>query len=472
VISVVGLSHKSAPIDVRERFALPADRVPELLLSVVGRAPVGEALLVSTCNRVELVAAPRAGSSLEAVAEATREALSALAPTTPSSSLYALTGGSAVRHLFGVAASLDSLVLGEPQILGQVKEAYEIARKTGTVGSVLHRTLSRAIRAAKRVRSGTAIGAGQVSVPSVAVDFARRIFGDLRDRTVLLVGSGDMAETTARSLQSSGARLLVIGRTPEKVRVLAESCGAEPRAWSDLEGTLERADVVVTSTSAPGFVIETAPVAGARKRRRGKSQFFIDLAVPRDVNPAIESLDGIFLYNVDDLSRIVSESLLTRGREATQAFSIIDEEARSFDRWADAEQATPLVVALRERIRGALRVELDRSLRGRLRHLEKPERDALETMLDACVNRLLHEPTTRLRQAASSNELETPAFAELSAAIEHVFALDDDGAEDEPRASDPRASDPRASDPRASDPRAAEERVDDAGGAEAKLSSS
>jgi glutamyl-tRNA reductase len=424
VITVVGLSHKSAPIEVRERFALPADRVPELLRGVVERPAVGEALLVSTCNRVELVAAPRSGASLEAVAAASREVLSALAPSAPENALYALTGGAAVRHLFGVAASLDSLVLGEPQILGQVKDAYELARTTGTVGSVLHRTLARAIRAAKRVRSGTAIGAGQVSVPSVAVDFARRIFGDLRGRTVLLVGSGEMAETVARSLLSSGSRLLVIGRTPEKVRALAESFGGEPCAWNDLAPTLERADVVITSTSAPNFVVEYAPVATARKKRRGQSQFFIDLAVPRDVNPEIESLDGIFLYNVDDLSRIVSESLLTRGREAAQALAIIDEEAQSFDRWADAEQATPLVVALRERIGGALRFELERSLRGRLRHLGAPEREALDTMVDAAVNRVLHEPTTRLRQAASVGELETLSFPELSAALEHAFALD------------------------------------------------
>jgi len=465
VITVVGLSHKSAPIEVRERFALPADRVPELLRGVVDRPAVGEALLVSTCNRVELVAAPRAGASLEAVASASREALSALAPNAPETALYALTGGAAVRHLFGVAASLDSLVLGEPQILGQVKEAYEVARKTGTVGSVLHRTLARAIRAAKRVRSGTSIGAGQVSVPSVAVDFARRIFGDLRGRTVLLVGSGEMAETVARSLLSSGSRLLVVGRTPEKVRALAESFGGEPCAWAELALALERADVVITSTSAPGFVIEPGHVASARKKRRGQSQFFIDLAVPRDVNPEIESLDGIFLYNVDDLSRIVSESLLTRGREAVQAYSIIDDEARSFDRWADAEQATPLIVALRERIRGALKFELERSLRGRLRHLGAPEREALDTMLDAAVNRVLHEPTTRLRQAASIGELDTLPFPELSAALGHAFALDSTRAPGEPARSEraengSQPSVPRSSagdlDAASSDPHAAE----------------
>ncbi len=439
MISVVGLSHKSATIEVRERFALPAERVPELLLELVGRPEVGEALLVSTCNRVELVAAPRAGSSLDAVAEASREALLALSPSAPPSALYRLTGGAAVRHLFGVAASLDSLVLGEPQILGQVKEAYEVARNAGTVGAVLHRALSRALHAAKRVRSRTALGSGLVSVPSVAVDFARQIFGDLAGRTVLLVGSGEMAETVARSLQSSGARLLVVGRTKEKVEALAASFRGEPRAWAELASALAEADVVIASTSAPGFVIDLGHVTAARRKRRGQSQFFIDLAVPRDVSPEIEGLDGIFLYNVDDLSRVVEKSLLTRSREALLAQSLIDEEAKSFDRWADAEQATPLVVALRERIREALHIELDRSLRGRLRHLGQPERDALETMLEASVNRLLHQPTTRLRQAASLAELETPSFSELGAAIEHVFALGEE-AEGDVTISDPRAS--------------------------------
>jgi len=249
------------------------------------------------------------------------------------------------------------------------------------------------------------------------------------------------------------------------VRALAESFGGEACAWNELALTLERADVVITSTSAPGFVIEPSHVASARKKRRGQSQFFIDLAVPRDVNPEIESLDGIFLYNVDDLSRIVSESLLTRGREAVQAFSIIDEEARSFDRWADAEQATPLIVALRERIRGALKFELERSLRGRLRHLGAPERDALDTMVDAAVNRLLHEPTTRLRQAASVGELDTLAFPELSAALEHAFALDagraqSEGARSERADNDSAPSVPRAGaadlDAASSDPHAAE----------------
>jgi len=432
VITLVGLSHKSAPIDVRERFALPKERVPDFLLDLVGRPEVGEALLVSTCNRVELLAAARAGSDLEIVARASRDALRALAPDAPPDALYSLTGPDAVRHLFGVAASLDSLVLGEPQILGQVKDAYETARRAGTVGAVLHRVLARAIHAAKLVRSQTAVGSGQVSVPTVAVELARRIFGELRGHAVLLVGSGEMAETVARLLAGAGARLFVIGRNPEKVKALAEAVGGEPRGLGEVVATLPEVDIVISSTSAAGFVIERDPVFRARRSRRGRSQFYVDLAVPRDVDPAIEALDGVFLYNIDDLSRVVSESLASRWREAERAQAIIDTEARTFDRWAGAEQATPTVVALRAHIRGALRTELERSLGGRLRHLGGPERAALDTMLEAAVNRILHRPTTRLRQAASLESFDGQAFPELAAALEGLFglgegeALDDD----------------------------------------------
>ena len=446
MITVVGLSHKSAPIQVREQFALPAERVPAFLSELVGRPEVGEALIVSTCNRVELVAAARAGASLERVAAECRSALAALAPASASGALYQLQAGAAVRHLFGVASSLDSLVLGEPQILGQVKDAYEVARNAGTVGAVLHRTLARAIRTAKLVRSQTAIGSGQVSVPSVAADLARRIFGDLNGRAVMLVGSGDMAETVARALQSSGARLIVIGRNQEKVKALADSVGGEPRALSELAATLPEVDVIITSTSAPGFVIDRETVARARRSRRGESQFYIDLAVPRDVDPAVEGLDGIFLYNIDDFSRVVSETLASRVRESERALQIIDEEAKSYDRWADAEQAKPTIVALRSRLRGALRAELERSLNGRLRHLGEAERAALDTMLEASVNRLSHLPTTRLRKAASSETLDSPSFADMNAALEHLFALSEEGGEGlDALGSSPNSSNPLAS---------------------------
>ncbi|HYQ28880.1 MAG TPA: glutamyl-tRNA reductase, partial [Polyangiaceae bacterium] len=270
MIVVVGLSHRTAPIAVREKLVLDAAGLPDFLRALVQRPEVGEALLVSTCNRVELVAAGRAGfdSDLGQVAKACVDALAAHSPGI-APHLYAHVGGSAVRHLFRVAASLDSMVLGEPQILGQVKEAYEVARKAGTVGSVLHRTLPRAIRAAKRVRTETAIGSGQVSVPSVAVDLTRQIFGDLSGHCALLVGSGEMAEAVARLLKVGGASVIVVGRTLSRAEELANAVGGSARPWTALQQSLAEADVVVTSTSAPHFVVDYEMVSAARRARRG-----------------------------------------------------------------------------------------------------------------------------------------------------------------------------------------------------------
>jgi glutamyl-tRNA reductase len=425
VIVVVGLSHRTAPIAVREQLVLGPAGVPDFLRELVQGPEVGEALLVSTCNRVELVAAGRAGfdSDLSRVAKACVEALAAKAPGI-APHLYSHVGGAAVRHLFRVAASLDSMVLGEPQILGQVKEAYEVARKAGTVGSILHRTLPRAIRAAKRVRTETAIGNGQVSVPSVAVDLTRSIFGDLSGHRALLVGSGEMAEAVARLLKMGGASMVVVGRTLSRAEELAAAVGGTARPWEALQQSLVEADVVVTSTSAPHHVIDFDMVSAARRSRRGRNQFFIDLAVPRDVDPRIDKLDGEFLYNIDDLSKVVSESLSTRSREAASAEAIVGREAEGYDRWADAELATPTIVALRARISASLEEELARSFRGKLKHLTADDRAALSKMAESAVNRVLHQPTIRLRQAALDRSQETFSLEQLSAAISELFTFD------------------------------------------------
>ena len=425
MIVVVGLSHRTAPIAVRERLVLDAEGLPAFLRELVARPEVGEALLVSTCNRVELVAAGKAGfdSDLAQVAGACVSALDARAPDI-ARHLYAHQGGTAVRHLFRVAASLDSMVLGEPQILGQVKDAYELARRAGTVGSVLHRTLPRAIRAAKRVRTETAIGSGQVSVPSVAVDLTRQIFGDLSGRVAVLVGSGEMAEAVARLLKVAGAQIIVVGRTLSRAEELAQTVGGSARPWDQLKQSITEADVVVTSTSAPHHVIDFEMVSAARRARRGKNQFFIDLAVPRDVDPKIEELDGEFLYNIDDLSKVVAETLSSRSREAASAEAIIGREAEGYDRWADAEQATPTIVALRARLTSALEEEMNRSFRGKLKHLSADDRAAIGKMLESSVNRLLHQPTIRLRQAALERAPESLSLDQLSSAISELFSFD------------------------------------------------
>jgi len=426
VIVVVGLSHRTAPIAVREAIALPPAEIPTLLRELCDLPQVGEALIVSTCNRVELIAAGRSiDADLSAVADACIEALCRRAPKIRGH-LYRFDAGAAVRHLFRVAASLDSLVLGEPQILGQLKEAYYFSREQRVLGPILNRTMPRALRVAKRVRTETSIGSGQVSVPSVAVDLARQIFGDLSGRSVMLVGSGEMAETAAKQLRGAGARIVVVGRNLERAQAVALSVEGEGRPWSQLPSSLVEADVLIASTSAPGYVIDYETVALARKRRRGESQFLIDLAVPRDVDPRVEKLDGLFLYNVDDLSAVVEGSREARSREAERAESIVVTEALGYDRWADAEQATPTIVALRARLRAALDAELNRSLKGRLRHLPEEDRGALSKMLDASVNRLLHGPTLRLRKSALARGSEALPLDHLTGALDELFELSAD----------------------------------------------
>ena len=426
MIVVVGLSHRTAPINVRELIALPRDVVPTVLSEIVARSDVGEAMLVSTCNRVEVVAAGKHGfddADLERVAAQVKQALVQRAPGLQGN-LYEHLGGEGVRHLFRVASSLDSLVLGEPQILGQVKDAFETARQVGTVGSALNRAVPRAIRTAKRVRSQTAIGMGQVSVPSVSVDLAKQIFGDLEGRTVMLIGSGEMAETVARLLGGCGARIVIVGRNKLRVAELTRSVGGEGRQWGDLKATLVEADVVLTSTSAPTYVVDYDLVKSVRKQRRGRSLFFIDLAVPRDVDPRVESLANTFLYNIDDFSKVVAGTLSSRQHEAERAEQIVLEETQGYQRWREVAQMTPTIVALRERFRRILVAELERSLKGRLKHLGPEEHQALDKMCEAALNKMLHHPTARLRETAAEYGVESHPVEQLVAAIDELFALE------------------------------------------------
>ena len=425
MIAVVGLSHRSAPIEVRERLAIRKERVPQLLRELTAKPAIGEALLLSTCNRVEVVAAPppARGNDLDAVAEATLECLEAHAPGI-SQHTYSHTGACGVRHLFRVAASLDSLVLGESQILGQLKDAFQVARRTDSVGSRLNRTIPRAIRAAKRVRTETAIGCGQVSVPTVSVDLARQIFGELAGCTAVLVGAGEMAEAVARLLASEQVRLLVVGRNEPCICQLAAKVGGHPRRADQLDQVLTEADVVITGTSAPGYVVEYERVRDLHRTRRGRSLFFIDLAVPRDVDPRVDRLDRVFVYNIDDFSKVVAHSFSSRQREAMQAEQIVAQEAEGFDRWLDAaEQITPAIVSLRARFSQVLYEELERSLRSRLKHLGPDERAALHRMLDAALNKILHAPTVRVREVAWEHEDGGERADQLLDALVELFEL-------------------------------------------------
>lgn len=402
----VGLSHRTARVELREKLAISNDDIPEFLEELIRSTPVNEAVVLSTCNRVEVYAAlPRGAPAelahLDAAAIAIAARLAERGTKEVAAALSRRVGQDAIHHLFRVAASLDSLVVGEPQILGQLKDAIAIATTQGTIGPTLGKALHRALFVGKRVRTETQIGAGQVSVSSVAVDLAAQIFGDLGGKTALLVGAGEMAESAAKLLVKEGARLLVVNRSPERAARLAADVGGEAREWGELNWCLIESDIVVSSTASPTFVITHEAMKTARKARRGRSLFLIDIAVPRDIDPAIADMDGIYRYDIDDLEQIVAESLAGRASEAEKAAQIVLAEVRSFEAKATELAMNPVIVGLRARVRASLVTELERSLSSKLKHLSAGDREALARMLDAATNKICHRPTSRLRAMAN-----------------------------------------------------------------------
>jgi glutamyl-tRNA reductase len=400
---LVGTSHRLAPVEVREQVALDQDGARELArrLAVEGT----EAVCLSTCNRTELYVVHPDLDSAEALAA---DALSA-APV-----LYRLRGEDAAHHLFRVAAGLDSLVPGEGEILGQVRTAYE----DGVTGPVLDRLFRQALHAGKKVRAETAIAESPSSVSSAAAALAQQVFGDLGGCRVLLVGAGGVSELAARNLASRGATIgWVASRTLERARELAGRHGAEGIALDDLAVHLHEADIVLSSTSAPGFVVTAEHVPA----RRGKPLFLIDLAVPRDVEPAVADIEGCYLYDIDDLEAVVSESLSGRRREAERAEAIVAHEAARFRDWQASLDVVPAIASLREWAERVRSGELAKA-EGRLGRLSESERETVESLTTQIVNKLLHLPIVRLKQAAAT---EGPGYVE---AARHLFGLgEEDG---------------------------------------------
>ncbi|HEY2735331.1 MAG TPA: glutamyl-tRNA reductase, partial [Polyangiales bacterium] len=341
-----------------------------------------------------------------------------VAPQSIEASVYKHAGRDAARHLFRVASGLDSMVLGEPQILGQVKDAFATAQLAGTVGAYLSRSFERAFGVAKRVRTETGLAAGNVSVSSIACDLAEKIFGDLAGRRVLLVGAGKMSEVAARSLAARGAQLFVVNRSPERAQTLAAACGGTPRPLEALATELAEADVVISSTARRDYVITHELMHGVCKMRRFRPLFIIDIAVPRDVDPRVDSLRNVFLYDMDDLQKVSRENMAARERAVVAAEQLIDAELDELERWARSVELTPTIVALRERVRGLIRAEFERTLP----KLDIPdsERQKLEAMCEAMANKVLHGPLTELKQTRASQE-----GADLVEAVQRLFRLAD-----------------------------------------------
>ena len=409
---LVGLSHHVAPVELRERVALDPERAGALAAALgEGRA---EAVCLSTCNRTELyVAAEDATGAESRAVEALRE-LAAEAAAELGAVVYRLHDEAAALHLFRVAAGLDSMVPGEGEILGQVRSAFEV----GSTGPVLDRLFRQALHVGKKVRSETAIAESPASVSSAAAALAQQVFGALDGREVLLIGAGKTGELAARSLASRGARIAAVAsRTPERARAVAERFGAQAITLDEVSRQLATVDVLVSATGAPGLVVSAGQVAGALARRRGRPLFAIDIAVPRDLDPAIHDLEGCYLYDIDDLEAVVAESLSGRRREATRAETLALEEAERFREWRSSREVVPAIASLRARAEEIRRSELARA-DARLERLTDNERRAVESVTAQIVAKLLHLPTVRVKQAAA-----TPAGAVYVDALEHLFGL-------------------------------------------------
>jgi glutamyl-tRNA reductase len=398
---LIGVNHKTAPIALRERIAISREELPKAIRALAAVPGVAECMIVSTCNRVEILAAVE---SPELDLNSFLHQHFGLDKALLAPHLYEHRDQEAVRHLFRVAASLDSMVVGEPQILGQVKEAFAVARASGTVGGQLEHLLQSAFAAAKRVRTETEIGSNSVSIASVAVELARKIFGSLEGRTVFLVGAGKMSELAARHLVRQGAdAILVTNRTLERARLMAESFAGRVIPFDELYEAASQADIVISSTGAPHPIFRPEHGQAFLHRRRNRPMFFIDIAVPRDVDPAMGKLEGIFVYDIDDLQQVAVAHMAERGREAADAEALIEREVVRFHQRRRAVNAAPAIVALQQQAEEIRQAELRRA-QARLASLNAEQLAAVDALTRGLVNKFLHTPMQALKQAAREND--------------------------------------------------------------------
>jgi glutamyl-tRNA reductase len=401
---LIGVNHKTAPVEVRERLAISDSRLPDALKRFTHHPGVNEGLILSTCNRVELLAQTRnGGADLRAFLRDYFE----LDDATLDPHLYEYREKDAVRHLFRVASSLDSMVLGEAQILGQVKDAYATARAIGAIQSHLDLLLTRTFAVAKRVRSETEVGSSAVSVASVAVELAKKIFGSLTGKHVYLVGAGKMSELAARHLLAHGAEsIFVANRTYDRAIRLAQKFNGQAIEFSRLYDTCDRGDIVITSTGSPHAIFRREHGELFLSRRKNRPMFFVDIAVPRDVDPEMNKLDGIFVYDIDDLQQAVASHVADRQKEAELADNIINAEVERFHARLQTLEVVPTIVSLQDHLETIRQAEIDR-VRGRLGHLSPEQELAVDALTHGIVNKIMHTPISTLKTAARESEATT-----------------------------------------------------------------
>jgi glutamyl-tRNA reductase len=405
---LIGVNHKSAPLEVRERLAIPESRLPDCCRDLTAHPGIEEGMIISTCNRVEMITHTTNGSAdLRGFLHDHFQ----LKPEDLDAHLYEFREEDAVRHVFRVAASLDSMVVGEAQILGQVKEAYATARAVGAVRGQLDQLFTRAFAVAKRVRTETAVGSSSVSIASVAVELAKKIFGTLQGKNVFIVGAGKMSELAARHLMAHGcASIFVANRTYERAIGLAQRFNGQAIKFDDLYNSCDKADIVITSTGAPHAIFRREHGEQFLARRKNKPMFFIDIAVPRDVSPEMAKLDGIFAYDIDDLQQAVSSHVADRHKEAELAEAIISSEVENFKARFEARLHTldvvPTIVSLQDHLETIRQAEIDR-VRGRMGTLTPEQEMAVEALTRGIINKVMHTPITTLKTAAREAEATT-----------------------------------------------------------------
>ncbi len=419
MIVLTGLNHKTAPLAVREKIFAGCQEKSDLLPALMAVNGVEEVLYLSTCNRVEVVASiAEDGNALKEITGFLARN-GGLTETEAKGCFYEFRGEEAVRHVFRVASSLDSMVMGEAQILGQVKDAYREALAKYATGVVLNRLMHCSFRAAKRVRSETGIAINPVSVSHAAVELAKKIFGSLDGKKILLIGAGEMAELTGQQLIERGAQSIIIAnRSFAQAELLAGKFHGEAAALDILDKKLIEADIVISSTGAPDFIITADMIRKIHHQRKNRLLFLIDIAVPRDIEPTASELENVYLYNIDNLQDIVDENMHVRKKEAIKAEKIIDEEVLRYMNWQKELESVPTIVSLRNKAGEIVQAEMEKAS-GWMHDLKKEDQEKIEILVNSIVNKVLHAPVTVLKEESSDI-----SSRDIVAAVRRLFRLD------------------------------------------------
>ncbi|PYT30295.1 MAG: glutamyl-tRNA reductase [Acidobacteria bacterium] len=417
---ITGVSHKTAPVELREKLAFAEGILPHVLADLTAREGISEAVILSTCNRVEIIVSAADQTDPAAAIDSFLYETRGVSPTALSPCIYRHEGHDAIHHLFRVASSLDSMVVGEPQILGQLKTAYAHAKAQNCLSGLLDSILTRAFNVAKRVRTETGIGQMAVSVSYAAVELARKIFGSLEGRTIMIVGSGKMSELAARHLRRSGAsHIFVTNRTFERAQELATLFQGTPVEYTRFMGMLPEVDILLASSGTPHHILSKEDMQRVISARRNRPMFLIDIAVPRNIDPAVNGIDNVFLYDIDDLQEVVNLNLRERLKEADRAEALVAEEVERMMARLKVQEVAPTIVSLQEQLEQIRTAELERTRR-KFGHLTPQQEEALESLTRAIINKIAHGPISELRSQAGQ-----PEGVHIVATIRRVFHLKD-----------------------------------------------